>query len=377
MLRPTGDPLGARITYEIIGRVTFADMGSGGLRLVSMELDLLDASGTFHREAQPIDLTLASGGTVTQALPERVTVPTGRTPLRLRVTATGVDQEGRQRATDPGEGPVAVDVAVTPGPVPAADVTFVGAGDIASCETQGAALTARLLDAIPGEVFTLGDNVYPSGSEGLYATCYHSTWGRHRGRTRPTIGNHDWGEDRAAPYFKYFGAAAGNGTGYYSFDLGAWHILSLNSNSGTGPNSEQFAWVRADLAAHPSRCTLAFWHHPRYSSGLSGNTASMQQLWWLLDGAGVDVVLAAHDHSYERFAPLDHEGQASPTGIRSFVVGTGGGPPSGFHAAQPHSEARGEAWGVLKLTLRAAGYAWSFVPVPGASFRDEGSDVCR
>jgi hypothetical protein len=374
-----GDVQGPRAEYEISGQVTFEDMGSGGLRLVSMEIDLLDSDGSLHREAAAIDLTLTSGGTVTHPLPGRISAPAGRAPLRLKVTATGVDGEGRERTTEPGEVSVVLSVPPPPVPpiIPASDVTVLAAGDIADCDRPGAAATARLLDGLSGEVLALGDQVYPSGSAEAYATCYASTWGRHRGRTRPTPGNHEWGEDRAAPYFAYFGAAAGNGTGYYSFNLGGWHILSLNSNSGTGPNSAQFAWARADLAANPSLCTLAFWHHPRFSSGPSGNTASMQQLWHLLDGAGVDVVLAAHDHSYERFALLDQEGSPSPTGIRSFVVGTGGGPLYGPQAIQPYSEARGSVWGVLRLTLRAASYSWNFVPVPGASLRDEGDGVCR
>lgn len=374
-LRQMAGSPGAITAYEISGRVTFVDKGSRGLRLLSIDIDLMDSEGGVNRATQSIDLTLAAGGTATHSLSERVSMPAGRTALRLRVTGRGVDTGGSQHTTEPGEGPVvSVPPVVT---APAADVTVVAAGDIAMCDLPGAAATARLIDGIPGEVLALGDNVYPLGTAEAYATCYESTWGRHRGRTRPTPGNHDWDVGRGAPYFAYFGQAAGNGTGYYSFDLGGWHIISLNSNNGTGATSPQAAWLRADLAAHPSPCTLAFWHHPRFSSGPSGNTESVQHLWHLLDIAGVDVVLAGHDHMYERFALLNNEGVPSPTGIRSFVVGTGGAYLYGPQAVQPYSEARGFAWGVLRLTLRAAGYSWAFVPVAGSSFRDEGSDACQ
>jgi hypothetical protein len=377
-LRQVTGPSGPLAVYEVTGRVTFEDRGAGGLRFVSIEIDLLDSEGGLNRVPAPINLTLARGGTATHLLPDRMSLPAGRTPRVLRVTATGIDEDGRSRTTDTGEGPIVVMAAPTVAIVPqAGDVTVVAAGDIASCDLPGAAATARLIDGIAGEVLALGDNVYPYGTTEAYATCYQSTWGRHRGRTRPTPGNHDWGVDFGAPYFSYFGSAAGSGAGYYSFNLGGWHVLSLNSNSGTGPSSAQLAWIRADLAAHPSLCTLAFWHHPRFSSGPSGNTDSMQNIWFVLDSAGVDVVVAAHDHMYERFAPLDYEGRPSPTGIRSFVAGTGGAYRYGPQVIQPYSESRGSDWGVLKLTLRASGYSWAFVPIAGQSFRDEGSDSCK
>jgi 3',5'-cyclic AMP phosphodiesterase CpdA len=176
------------------------------------------------------------------------------------------------------------------------------------------------------------------------------------------------------PYFAYFGASAPRP--YYSFDVGAWHVLSLNSNISVTQGSPQYEWVRSDLASNPALCTLAYWHHPRFSSGPNGNHPRMSALWQLLDEAGVEVVLAGHDHLYERFAPQDADGRPASAGIRAFVVGTGGTHLYEGGAVQPNSEVRGRAWGVLKLTLRSTDYAWEFVPVPGYAFRDFGTASC-
>jgi hypothetical protein len=254
----------------------------------------------------------------------------------------------------------------------------VGAGDIAVCDSLGASETARLLATISGDVFTLGDNTYPSGTAESFAACYEPTWGRQRHRTHPNPGNHDWDVNAGAPYFAYFGAAAGPpGLGYYSFNLGAWHVLSLNSNVSAAPGSRQYEWVRNDLALNETPCALAYWHHPLFSSGPNGNIPTMSHLWRLLDEAGVDVVLSGHDHQYERFAPQDADGHPTPSGIRQFVVGTGGASHYGVAAPQVNSEVReSQSWGVLKLTLRSDRYDWEFVPVEGRSFRDFGSASC-
>lgn len=262
-------------------------------------------------------------------------------------------------------------------------VVLVGAGDIAACDSSGDEATAALLDAIDGTVFTLGDNVYNSGTRREFAECYDPTWGRHKGRTRPAPGNHDYGTAKASGYFGYFGEAAGDpGTGYYAYDLGAWHIVVINSNcepaGGCQAGSPQEAWLRADLAAHPVDCTLAYWHHPRFSSGPHGGTDEMRAIWQALYEQGADVVLAGHDHDYERFAPQDPDGNGDPQrGIREFVVGTGGRSHYRFGRIQPNSEARSsDTFGVLKLTLSAADYAWEFIPVDGKTFTDAGSAAC-
>jgi hypothetical protein len=377
-------PLTARRTpgpgtaaYRIAGQVTFSDSGGEGGRLTSMDLDFVDADGQSERQRIAIDVTLPARGAVTQALPDTVQLATALTPVRLRVVAAAVDPEGERQTTQAGEAPLVV-VAAVNAPVDTREVTFVGAGDIATCRTGGAAATARLLDSVPGEIFTLGDNVYPSGTAEAFSNCYDRTWGRHRHRTRPNPGNHDWDANAGAPYFAYFGFAAGPpGRGYYSFDLGAWHILSLNSNIPAHPGSGQYEWVRADLASSGAPCTLAYWHHPLFSSGPNGSNPQMRSIWRLLDDAGVDVVLTGHDHLYERFAPQDADGQPTPSGIRAFVVGTGGAPHYGPLPPQRNSEAvEAQAWGVLKLTLRGMDYAWEFVPAEGHPFRDAGISPC-
>jgi acid phosphatase type 7 len=267
----------------------------------------------------------------------------------------------------------------TPAPTPAPDPVFVGAGDIARCGSDGAEATARLLDGIEGTVFTLGDNAYEAGTAEQFRDCYDPSWGRHRARTRPSPGNHDYGTPGAAGYFDYFGEQAGpDRRGYYSFDLGAWHIVSLNSEIAAGPDSAQARWLRDDLAAHPAACTLAYWHKPLFSSGsVHGNDPHMRAIWELLAAAGADVVLGGHDHLYERFAPQNADGVADPQGMRQFVAGAGGSNLYGIGQVQPNSQVRGTgAFGVLKLTLHAASYDWEFVPVEGGDFIDTGTGEC-
>lgn len=272
----------------------------------------------------------------------------------------------------------------TPVATPDEGVVLVGAGDIASCYFDGDEATARLLDEIEGTVFTLGDNAYDNGTAEEFAQCYDPTWGRHLDRTRPVPGNHDYYTDDAQGYFDYFGPLAGEpGQGWYSYDLGQWHIVALNTNcddvGGCGEDSAQLAWLVDDLGAHPSRCTLAYMHHPLFSSAGHGDEADLDAIWETLYDAGVEVVLAGHDHTYERFAPMTPGGDPDPErGITQFVVGTGGGPLREFGEIHPHSQARNsEAFGVLQLTLLPGGYEWEFVPVEGESFTDTGSATCH
>ncbi|HZO18433.1 MAG TPA: Ig-like domain-containing protein [Gemmatimonadaceae bacterium] len=271
-------------------------------------------------------------------------------------------------------------ITVVAPPPPGASVVFVGAGDIGDCGRDAKEQTARLLDAIPGTVYTTGDNAYPDGTDADFANCYHDSWGRHRDRTRPTPGNHDYHTTGAAPYYRYFGENAGPaGRGYYSFDLGEWHIIALNSNVSMSATSEQVTWLKADLAANTKRCTLAYWHHPRFSSGNHGNATSTQPLWDALYAADADVILAGHDHNYERFAPQTPTGAADAVrGIREFVIGTGGRSFYNFGTIKANSEVRNNnTWGVLKLTLHADRYDWEFVPVAGKTFTDTGTGMCH
>jgi len=266
-----------------------------------------------------------------------------------------------------------------PPPVPGLPQVFVGAGDIAACDNNSQA-TARLLDVTGGTVFTLGDNAYFHGSRENFRDCYGPTWGRPaiKDRTRPAPGNHDYESAGAAPYFEYFGANAGPaGLGYYSFDVGAWRAISLNSNIPTGAASAQAAWLRSELALHASsRCTIAYWHHPLFSSGPNGDSTNMRDIWRILYDAGVDVVMSGHDHLYERFAPQDPDGRPdSSRGIRQFTAGTGGAPLYQFGAPRPNSEVRISTFGVLKLTLMSDRYDWEFMPVSGQ--RDTGTGTCH
>jgi PKD repeat protein len=263
---------------------------------------------------------------------------------------------------------------------PADGVVFVGAGDIAVCGRSADEATAGLIAGIPGTVFTLGDNVYENGTTAEFANCYDPSWGLHKSRTRPAPGNHDYHTPGATGYYGYFGSSAGpSGRGYYSFDLGTWHIVSLNSEVSMGAGSAQEAWLRTDLAAHPNQCVLAYWHKPRFSSGEHGNNTVSQAVWNLLYQAGAEVVLVGHDHDYERFAPQTPAGAADAArGIRQFVVGTGGTDLRGLGTRKANSAVfDATAHGVLKLTLSNGSYAWQFVPVPGRSFTDTGSGTCH
>lgn len=297
----------------------------------------------------------------------------------------------------PSDAPVTAGPGASPGATPAPTiplqptsaptpptVTLVGAGDIADCGTNLDSRTAELVEAIPGTVFTLGDNAYEDGKLSEFRDCYDPTWGAFKERTQPAPGNHDYRTPGASGYFDYFGDRAGPaGRGYYAYDRGTWRIYSLNSMcdeiGGCGAGSAELAWLEADLAEHPSRCSLAYWHHPRYSSGEHGNNASMDDIWDALFDAGVELVLAGHDHSYERLAPMNKAGNLAPDkGITSFVVGTGGREFYEFDEILPTSRARATGVaGVIELTLGPGSWSSRFVPVPGGTFTDRAQDVCH
>jgi hypothetical protein len=266
------------------------------------------------------------------------------------------------------------------------DPTVIAAGDIGDCSMKGVNQTAALLATLDGTILALGDNAYDSGSTQEYAACYDPTWGRFKARTRPVPGNHEYITPGAAPYFAYFGPSVGEpGKGWYSYDLGAWHLIALNSNCqndqpiACGAGSEEANWLKDDLRRNQARCTVAYMHHPRYSSGQQGNTDWIKPLWQVLYDGRVDVVLNGHDHLYERFAPQDNAATADPRrGIRQFTVGTGGGVLYTFDQIRPNSEVhQNDTWGVLKLTLHPSGYDWQFVPVAGKTFTDSGSGACH
>jgi len=268
--------------------------------------------------------------------------------------------------------------------------TLVGAGDIAWCrDLSGARATAALIENIPGTVFAAGDLAYDKGTIAEFQNCYDPTWGKFRDRTKPAPGNHEYNGSEATGYFQYWGAQAGDPKkGYYSYDLGVWHVVVLNTNcdiaglGGCGEGSPEGAWLRADLAAHPNSCIVAYGHHALFSSGiLPGHSrhTELRPFWQALYAAHADLVLAGHEHSYERFAPQDPQGKLDPEhGIRQITAGTGGRSHTLLGFAQANSEVRNDdTYGVLKLTLSPGKYEWQFVPESGMTFRDSGKGTCH
>ncbi|SIN41481.1 DUF7594 domain-containing protein [Micromonospora cremea] len=309
--------------------------------------------------------------------------------VRAAVTGNGTYSFGVTSASGDGAyydsrggGADAPQLVVTTGttPPPSGDPVLVGAGDIANSRS-GDTATAALLDNIPGTVFTTGDNVYSNGTAAEFSSYYAPTWGRHKARTRPTPGNHDYNTSGATPYFNYFGTQAGpSGRGYYSYDLGNWHVVALNSNISMSAGSTQEQWLRADLAASSRPCTLAYWHHPLFTSSSNhAPSTSTRPLYQALYDHNADVVVWGHNHVYERFGPMNPAGGYDASrGMRSFVAGMGGADHYGFGTIQPDSEARNSsAFGVLKFTLHAGSYDWQFVPVAGQTYNDSGTGNCH
>ena len=286
-----------------------------------------------------------------------------------------------------------------------------GRGTTADCHENITA--AQVLQGHYSAVLALGDTQYECGDAAGYAESYAPSWGQFKAITKPVVGNHEYGtgchRSDASPFFDYFGAAAHGPGGYYSFDLGAWHLIVLNSECSAGKGvakvggcqsgSPQETWLRADLAAHPSACTLAAWHEPRFSSGEHGDAEQMGQIWNDLVAAHADVVLAGHNHDYERFDPIGstpslfvagrkqssatppvfQQPDLDPSGIREFVVGTGGKNHYTFPAPPLAGEQvrNGDTYGLLALTLHPTGYDWKFLPEPGHAFTDSGSASCH
>jgi hypothetical protein len=278
------------------------------------------------------------------------------------------------------------------GPAFASAYTVYAAGDIARCKHpdprwSGAAATATLVEGLlradpRSAVLSLGDHTYPKGTAAEFEHCYGPTWGRFRARTWPTPGNHDYLTPGARPYFAYFGERAGKG--YYSLRLGSWLVISLDSNLKDAAQERQIDWLRAELSRQPSRCTLAFWHHPLYTSGGHIGPGRMRDAFALLHAAGAELVLSGHDHDYERFAPQDADGRLDRArGLRQFVVGTGGAYATPFLQFTANSEVREASYdGVLALRLLEGAYEWRFLPadpnrVPAGATLDQGRGSCH
>ena len=266
---------------------------------------------------------------------------------------------------------------VVTGPTPITTV-LLASGDIGVCGSAAAVGTGQMLDELGGTILAVGDMAYRHGTAQEFETCYDPVWGQHKARTRPAPGNHEYETLGAQPYFDYFGTQAGPaGQGYYSFRSGDWLVLSLNSNVPVGNATAQAQWIRGELAANTSRCTLAYFHHPLYSSGPNGDNARLAGLWQLLYENGVDVIVSAHEHFYERYAPMSPDGQRNDTrGIRQFIAGAGGAGLYTVMRAHPQSEIQIIAHGILKLTLSAQSYSWEYLQLNGVK-GDVGNDVCH
>lgn len=263
------------------------------------------------------------------------------------------------------------------------DPVLEGAGDIADSSGRQQETADLMVADQPTAVFTLGDHAYPDGSTSDYANYYAPSWGRLKAKTHPVPGNHDYHTSGGAGYLDYFGGAATGSTGepYYSYELGSWHLIALNGEISHGAGSAQEQWLRADLAAHPSRCVLAYWHEPRWSSGTEhGSDSGFNVFWQDLYAAGADIVLNGHEHNYERFAKQTPAGARAANGVREFVVGTGGADQGSYPFGTPlaTSEVRIPSGnpGILKLTLHDDSYDWEWKGVPGVGYRDAGSDSC-
>jgi hypothetical protein len=270
-----------------------------------------------------------------------------------------------------------------PIPSPPPPAVLYAVGDVGDCNKETDTATGLLLDGSPDPIALLGDIAYPNGSAANFSDCFHPVWGRHRPRIRPSPGNHEYVTPGAAGYYAYFGAAAGDPTkGYYSYDLGGWHIVSLNSNCSDvscAAGGAQERWLRQDLAANPRLCTMAYWHHPRFNSGSHGNSTNVTPLYQALLDHGADLVLNGHEHGYQRWVAMDASGAAVPNGIVEIVAGTGGTGLVGFSGTKPANTVVRNATtnGVLKLTLRESGYDYEFKPVAGQAFTDLGTANCH
>ncbi len=250
-------------------------------------------------------------------------------------------------------------------------------GDIGECGSAAVPLTARLVEQISGPLLLAGDLAYMHGSPSDFQRCFEPAWGQFRHRWRPSPGNHEYETPGAAGYFQYFGSAAGQGArSYYSFRAGDWLVLMLNSNIPAGIGSPQFDFVRSELQANGNPCTMAVWHHPLFTSGPNGPNIFMRDMWALLYERGADVIVAGHDHLYERFGKQDVDGRSDARGLRQFIAGTGGARLYNFQRTAANSQSRVNAHGVLRLNLHTSTYDWAFIDTNGA-IADTGADGCH
>ena len=288
--------------------------------------------------------------------------------LLFAVVATHCGKGSPTRPTPPG----------TNDPPPGSRTAILlGAGDIGLCGSRGALLTGSLIEGTLGEVFLAGDIAYPNGSLQAFRECFEPFWGHARDRWRPVPGNHEYETANASGYFQFFGADAGPvGLGYYRFVAGEWLVLMLNSNIDASPTSPQYQFVREALQDRQSRCQMAIWHHPLFSSGVNGSHPHMRPIFQLLFENRADVVVNAHEHLYERFSRQDADGRLNENGIRQFIVGTGGADLTRPVQSAPNSGRVLSTFGIMRFTLRADSYDWEFLETTGA-LGDNGSTPCH
>jgi len=380
-----GNPLSGRtVTWSSGSSAVAAVNGSGLVTGVALGSATITAASEGQSGTAAITVTRVPVASVTVS-PATANLQQGQT---RQLTATPQDASGNAlsgRVVTWASGNTAVATVSGSGLV-----SGVAAGSAAITATSDATddSTAALLGRIGGTVFTAGDNAYPDGYYQDYANCWASSWGRYQAVVHPAAGNHEYHDSiasGAADYYRYFfrehGTVVGDsGRYYYSYDLGAWHIVVLNTFIDMSAGSPQEQWLRADLAASTKRCTLAYMHYARFSSGsVHGSYPAVQPLWQALYDYGAEIAIAGHDHEYERFAPQTPDGHLDTArGIRAFVVGTGGGGLYSFGTPLPNSEVRNSStWGVLKLTLADGSYSWEFVPITGQTLTDSGSGTCH
>jgi acid phosphatase type 7 len=385
----TGVPEGVAITGATLNLAVLDGAEEGGL--VSLVDGPWTEAETTWSSAPPLGAQIAplvatiSGSLVEIDVTSAVT-GNGRIDFYLSTDSdSGFDFSSRENPQSPPT--LAISLADDGGATPEDSAVLVGAGDIASCDSEGDEATASLLDQVvagasEAVVFTAGDNAYEAGSAANFADCYDPSWGRHKAITRPAPGSREYRTSGASAYYEYFGATAGNpGEGWYSYNLAGWHILSLNANcieiGGCEAGSPQEVWLRDDLAAHSTACTLAYWHQPLFSSRSGGTNPEMVPFFQALYDADADIVISGNDHFYERFLPQDPTGEEDDEGVTQFTVGTGGRSLDDFEGPTANSGLRfNESFGVLALTLFPGGYEWEFVTPPGIQFTDTGGASC-
>jgi hypothetical protein len=389
-------PSGAVVTGATLRLYTTSASTGTGFRVHGVASTSWSETGITAANAPVLGSVLGSSGGWSTTGYKAVTVPAGYLKPGLNslgastTSTTSKSFHSREAANKPQLVVMYSPPAPTnppPPPPSGAEKVIMAAGDVQRAGTALSPTAGLLAASLPDAVLTLGDNQYETGALGDYNAWYSQTWGRPelKARTYPTPGNHERGSDVNTNYCAYFRSGA-NGTAavdpcpggraYYSYDLGGWHMLALDSSGGT-IDPAQLQWVASDLAAHPAKCTLAYWHHARYSGGPHGNH-TLGNVWATLMSAGVDVALVGHDHNYQRFAPMDNAGRIDrASGIREFVVGTGGSSHYAVAAVPGQEAANADTYGVLRMKLHDGTYDWSFVPETMSLFSDSGTDVCH